>query len=103
MVNEFKLAVVHIARPNPMQTCACAWIYRWTKNCGKSGLGLRATGPSQAAGRWAVGRRAAVFIRGTIYGQVFSVRVICKVLQPYRLINKTLWYIAIVSLLIENL
>ena len=41
-----------IVRPNPMQICACAcpWIYRWTKNCGKSGLGLRAAGPSQAAG-----------------------------------------------------
>ena len=21
-----------------MQICVCAWIYRWTKNCGKSGL-----------------------------------------------------------------
>ena len=29
-------------------------------------------------------------IPGTIYGEVFSVRVICKVLQPYKLINKTL-------------
>ena len=36
MVTEFKLTVVHVAQ---MQTCACAWIYRWTKNCGKSGLG----------------------------------------------------------------
>ena len=51
MISEFKLAVVHFARPirpNPMD---CAWIYRWTKNCGKSGLGLWATGLS-----WAVGR-----------------------------------------------
>ena len=24
MVNEFKLTVVHFARPNPMQICACA-------------------------------------------------------------------------------
>ena len=31
MVNEFKLTVVHFARPNPIQICACAWIYRWTK------------------------------------------------------------------------
>ena len=31
MVNEFKLAVVHFARPNPMQLCACAWIYFWTQ------------------------------------------------------------------------
>ena len=51
MVNEFKLTVVHFARPNPMQICACAWIYRWTKkNCGKSGLGHRAAGPSRAVG-----------------------------------------------------
>ena len=28
MVNEFKLTVVHFARPTPMQICACAWIYR---------------------------------------------------------------------------
>ena len=62
MVNEFKLTVVHVARPNLMQICACAWIYRWTKNCGKSGLGrwaeagrgLRAAGPW-----WAVGRGPA--------------------------------------------
>ena len=26
MVNEFKLTVVHFARPNPMQICACAGI-----------------------------------------------------------------------------
>ena len=59
MVNEFKLTAVHFARPNLMQICACAWIYRWTKkNCGKSrpglwaaGLGLRAAGPSRAVGR----------------------------------------------------
>ena len=53
MVNEFKLTVAHFARPNPIQICACAGIYRWTKrNCGKSGLGHRASGPpgSQAAG-----------------------------------------------------
>ena len=31
MVNEFKLTVVHFARPNQMQICACAWIYRCTK------------------------------------------------------------------------
>ena len=71
MVNEFKLTVVHFARPNPMQTCACAWIYRWTKNCGKSGHrasrppGSPTAGPRdrgavagrglRAAGRWATG------------------------------------------------
>ena len=71
MVNEFKLTVVHFARPNPMQTCACAWIYRWTKNFGKSGHrasrppGSPTAGPRdrgavagrglRAAGRWATG------------------------------------------------
>jgi len=35
-----------------MQTCAWVWIYRWTKNCGKSGL--KAAGHR---GPWAVGRR----------------------------------------------
>ena len=62
MVNEFKLTVVHFARPNPMQICACAWIYRWTKKLWKirtgppglraAGLpGRRAAGPSRAVGR----------------------------------------------------
>ena len=62
MVNEFKLTVVHFARPNPMQICACAWIYRWTKRLwkirtGPPGLwaarppGLRTAGPSRAVGR----------------------------------------------------
>ena len=26
LVSEFKLTVVSIARPNPMQICACVWI-----------------------------------------------------------------------------
>ena len=66
MVNELKLAVVHFTHQNPMQICACAWIYRWTKNYGKSGLSHRASGPpgrsrpraagpSRAVGRWAAG------------------------------------------------
>ena len=84
MVNEFKLTVVHFARPNPMQICACAWIYRWTKKLWKirtgqdwaagppgrravAGRGSRAAGPSgrrtagpsRAAGRWAAGLRLA--------------------------------------------
>ena len=54
IVNEFKLTVAHFARPNPMQICACAWISLWTKNCGKPGVGHRASGP------WAVGRQAVV-------------------------------------------
>ena len=57
MVNEFKLTVVHFARPNPMQICACAWIYRLTKNCGKLGLGYRASGPLGRRGPWAAGHR----------------------------------------------
>ena len=63
MVNEFKLTVVHFARPNPMQICACAWIYRWTKKLWKIRTGqdwatgppgLRAAGPP---GRGAVAGR----------------------------------------------
>ena len=46
MVIEFKLTVVNFARPNQMQICVCACIYRWTKKLRKSGLGHRAAGPS---------------------------------------------------------
>ena len=55
MVIEFKLTVVHFARPKPMQICACAWIYRWTKKTVENQdwaagpLGLRGAGP------WAAG------------------------------------------------
>ena len=59
MVTEFKLTVFHFASPNPMQICACTWIYRWTKNCGKCGSGIRATGPSRAVGQGPLGLRAA--------------------------------------------
>ena len=74
MVNEFKLTVVHFARPNPMQICGCAWIYRWAKRLwkirtGPPGLravvgrgpryagpsGRRAAGPSRAVGPWGRG------------------------------------------------
>ena len=58
MVNEFKLTVVHFARPNPMQICACAWIYRWTEKPWKmrSGLpGLRTAGPPCRRGPRAAG------------------------------------------------
>ena len=40
----FKLTVDHVARPNPMQICACAWIYRWKK------LWKIRTGSPRAAG-----------------------------------------------------
>ena len=57
MVTEFKLAVVTFARPNKMQICACAWIFRWTKKLWK----IR-TGPPRrwaVAGRGPLGRRPA--------------------------------------------
>ena len=48
------------SRPNPMQVCAWAWIYRWAKNCGKSGTRPRAAGPGlRAGGPWATGRGSA--------------------------------------------
>ena len=52
MVNEFKLTIVHVAHPNPMQICECAWSYHWPKNCGKSGLGCGLPG---CCGPWAFG------------------------------------------------
>ena len=52
MVTEFKLTVVNFARPNEMQICACAWIYRWTKKLWKIRTGPTCRrGPSS---RWAV-------------------------------------------------
>ena len=59
MVNEFKLAVVHFACSNPMQTCACTWINRWIKNGGKSGPGRGPPGRHGPSGRRAVARRWA--------------------------------------------
>ena len=50
MGNKLKLAVVHFTHQNLMQICACTWIYCWTKNYGKSGLGHRAAEP------WVMGR-----------------------------------------------
>ena len=45
MENEFKLNVVHFARPNLMQICTGAWIYRWTqKNVEKMRTGLHVAG-----------------------------------------------------------
>ena len=66
MVNEFKLTVVHFARPNPMQICACAWIYRWTKELWKIRTGppgSRADGPP---GRGAVAGRGPAFSKTQI-------------------------------------
>ena len=47
MVNcKYKLTVVHFARPDPMQICACAWIYHRA-----SGLrGLRAVAGREPLG-----------------------------------------------------
>ena len=52
-----KLLAVYFTHQNPMQICACAWIYRWTKNYGKSELGHGASGPPGRSGP--VGLRAA--------------------------------------------
>ena len=64
MVNEFKLTIVHFARPNSMQIYGCAWIYRWTKKTVENQDWVtgqpdhRAKGPSRARGPQAVGRWA---------------------------------------------
>ena len=59
MVNEFKLTVVHFARPNPMQICACAWIYRWTKKLWKIRTGPPGLRAARQPGRWGPGLRTA--------------------------------------------
>ena len=59
MVNEFKLTVVHFARPNPMQICACARIYRWTKKLWKIRTGPRGLRAAVQPGRRSSGPRAA--------------------------------------------
>ena len=67
MVNEFKLTVVHFARPNPMQILDAREFTAGQKDCGKSGLGhraagppgRRAAGPSRAVGRGPLGRGPA--------------------------------------------
>ena len=59
MVNEFNLTVVHFARPKPMQICACAWIYRWTKKTVEIRTGppgLRAAGRGPAFNPIKIGR-----------------------------------------------
>ena len=52
MVNEFKLTVVYFARPNPCSVHARGFT-SVQKNCGKSGLGHRASGPRGRRGPWA--------------------------------------------------
>ena len=49
MVTEFKLTVVHFARPNDADLCMREDL-PLDQSCGKSGLGHRAAGPSRAAG-----------------------------------------------------
>ena len=80
MVNEFKLTIVHFARPNPMQICACAWIYRWTKKLWKIRTGQDwATGPrgrgpraAKPSGRRAAGPSRAVGRGPLVRGPAFS-------------------------------
>ena len=57
MVNEFKLAAVRFAHPNPMQICGCAWIYRWTKKLWKIRTGP--PGRGAIAGRGPLARGPA--------------------------------------------
>ena len=62
MVNKWKLTVAHFAHPNPMQICACAWIYCWTKKLWKIRTGppgLRAAGLPGRRAAGPPGRRAA--------------------------------------------
>ena len=56
-LTEFKLTIVHFARPNPMQICACAGIYRWTRKLWKIRTGPPGHRGLWAAGRWAVAGR----------------------------------------------
>ena len=88
MVNEFKLTVVHFARPNQMQICACAWIYRCTKKklrktrTGAPGLraagqpGFRAARPSRAVGRRAAGpKEKGLLLAKPVIMAVFEGRI----------------------------
>ena len=76
MVTELKLTVVNYARPNQMQICACAWIYRrtrklWKVRTGSPGrravVGCRAFG---TPGRWIVAGRGPAFSKSRIYRAV---------------------------------
>ena len=68
ILNKFKLTVVHFACPNPDgDLCIHVDLLLDKTNCGKSGLGyrasgppgLRAAGPSRAVGRRPLGLQAA--------------------------------------------
>ena len=74
MVKEFKLTVVHFERPNPMQICACAWIYRWTKKLWKIRTGLLgwASGPRAAGLLLAKPQRKKELLIGFLLGDLFS-------------------------------
>ena len=74
MVNKFKITIVHFAHPNPMQICACALIYRWTKKLWKIRTGppgLWAFGPWAAGplGCWVFGLRGCGLLG---HGPAFS-------------------------------
>ena len=56
VVNEFKLTVVHFARPNPVHVPGFT---AGQKDCGKSGLSHQAAGPSRAVDSGPMGLRAA--------------------------------------------
>ena len=101
-VNEFKLTVVHFARPNLMQICACAWIYRWTKKLWKirtPGLqaagqpGRWASGPRDRRGSWAAGR--GPLGHGPCFSKtpprLQSTQSSTKVHETFRQITRKLW------------
>ena len=72
MVNEFKLTIVHFARPNPMQICACAWISLWTKKLWK----IRSGPPGlQAVGRGPPGCRGPAFSKTRTFWVMSLVRI----------------------------
>ena len=110
MVNEFKLTVVHFARPNPMQICACAWIYRWTTKLWKirtgqdwatgprgrgavAGRGPRATGPracfkqnpekSSVCERWNRTIKTKMWKQFTVQGNTQYLDILPKILKQY--------------------
>ena len=103
MVNEFKLTVVHFARSNPMQICACAWIYCWTKKLWKIRTGppgLRAAGqpgrwvfwPWGRRGPWAAGRWAAglLLAKPSQSGKYFE-WIILRCVNGGVIVGTTIW------------